>query len=368
MQAILSIFVITQFILLGLAIMKTSFKGSKWLCLYMLSFASHIILRFGMFIENNFIVEYLPLLLFPGNFFIGCSLFLYIEEVLFSKEIRKIFSYLIVPWLIPLIHLFFLLFIPDQMNISMMLENTGIHQYYTPAMGLTMIIYNAYFCILALLKVRKYDLTSGNTQSSSAISNSKWLSGFALLSLLLLFIKGGAFLYSFINLGTPFHYIDDLIMLPILLVFNYYLITRPKLLFIITEVESPKYAKMSLSDAQRKDCFKRLESYMKESEAFLDSDLSLSKVSEDLDIPKHYLSIAINTEFQNNFFHYVNQYRTIQAGEMLSNTENDQETLLSIAFSAGFQSKSTFNRIFRNFYKMTPSEFRSTRMNNTPKN
>ena len=78
-----------------------------------------------------------------------------------------------------------------------------------------------------------------------------------------------------------------------------------------------------------------------------------------LDISSHNLSEVINTRFRQNFFDFVNSYRIKQVKRELSDSKNSPFTVLALAFDAGFNSKSSFNTIFKKHTGRTPSEFRS---------
>ena len=74
----------------------------------------------------------------------------------------------------------------------------------------------------------------------------------------------------------------------------------------------------------------------------------------------HLLSQVINEQLGVNFFNFVNQYRVEEFKERLADPSNRNFSLLGIAFDSGFNSKSTFNRIFRNTTGLTPSRYRES--------
>ncbi|MGY8932572.1 MAG: helix-turn-helix domain-containing protein [Flavobacteriales bacterium] len=52
---------------------------------------------------------------------------------------------------------------------------------------------------------------------------------------------------------------------------------------------------------------------------------------------------------------FINKYRIKDARQMLSNPGNNNLTIEFIAFSVGFESKSSFNNAFKNYTGITPS-------------
>ncbi|GGI25470.1 helix-turn-helix domain-containing protein [Pedobacter mendelii] len=87
------------------------------------------------------------------------------------------------------------------------------------------------------------------------------------------------------------------------------------------------------------------------------SDLTLSEVAKKLHTNAVVLSRAVNQQFGLNFNDYINQYRVNAVIERLSLPEFKNQTLLAIAFDAGFNSKATFNRSFKKFTGKNPKDF-----------
>jgi AraC-like DNA-binding protein len=97
---------------------------------------------------------------------------------------------------------------------------------------------------------------------------------------------------------------------------------------------------------------------MEEEKPYLNPNLTLNDLSNKLGISNHNLSEILNTHLKQNFFDFVNQYRVEEVKKYLADEGNDHLTLLSIAFDAGFNSKSGFNAIFKKYIHVTPSEYR----------
>lgn len=100
---------------------------------------------------------------------------------------------------------------------------------------------------------------------------------------------------------------------------------------------------------------------MKEEQPYLDSELNLVKLAQQLSISRHQLSYIINQGFGENFFYFVNKYRVQKAEELLSDPEKDKYTILAIGFESGFNSKTAFNTTFKKVTSYTPSEYRKKR-------
>ena len=83
--------------------------------------------------------------------------------------------------------------------------------------------------------------------------------------------------------------------------------------------------------------------------------VTLDKMATDLGISKYVLSRVFSKTFHRNFSQYLNDARINYA---VSAIENTNDTLLDIAMESGFDSQRTFNRVFKDRFHMSPSEYR----------
>lgn len=100
----------------------------------------------------------------------------------------------------------------------------------------------------------------------------------------------------------------------------------------------------------------QLETFMKTSKPYLCHDLTIGKLSEQIHLPGHILSGLINQYFQKNFLEYVNGYRVEAAKQLLTDSNLK---ILAVALESGFSNKTSFNRTFKKFTGMAPSQFRN---------
>lgn len=99
----------------------------------------------------------------------------------------------------------------------------------------------------------------------------------------------------------------------------------------------------------------KIEHYFKVEKGFLNSRLKLSDVASAVGSNRSYVSHYFNQELGSTFFDYVNNLRIEYACELLKNTN---DSIDSIAMSSGFNSPSTFYRVFQQVKSCTPSNFR----------
>ncbi|HEY8915314.1 MAG TPA: helix-turn-helix domain-containing protein, partial [Chitinophaga sp.] len=89
-----------------------------------------------------------------------------------------------------------------------------------------------------------------------------------------------------------------------------------------------------------------------------DPELSLGSLAEKLNLPPHELSRVINTVFKKGFNDFINEYRVMDAVRKMQDPAYAHITLLGIAFEAGFNSKTTFNRIFKEMTGKSPTGYK----------
>ncbi|RPD48385.1 AraC family transcriptional regulator [Hymenobacter sediminis] len=100
----------------------------------------------------------------------------------------------------------------------------------------------------------------------------------------------------------------------------------------------------------------RLKQHMATSRPYLAPELTLGELAAQLQTNPSWLSRVINTGCGQNFNDYINEYRVREAERRLRDPQFRRYTLLAIALESGFNSKSTFNRVFRKLRGATPSE------------
>lgn len=81
----------------------------------------------------------------------------------------------------------------------------------------------------------------------------------------------------------------------------------------------------------------------------------LEDMAKDLGVSKYVLSRVFSKTFHRNFNQYLNDARLGYAKQRLENT-NDPIT--NICLDSGFESQRTFNRVFKEKYMVSPSEYR----------
>jgi AraC-like DNA-binding protein len=117
-----------------------------------------------------------------------------------------------------------------------------------------------------------------------------------------------------------------------------------------------KYAKSSLDTATRTRVRNKIVAEVEEKQLFKKSGLKLQDLCEATGERAHYISQVINQDLNMSFFDFINQHR-IEAAKLILK-EFPSRSVLDVALEVGFNSKSTFNKVFKERVGQTPSEYR----------
>lgn len=105
---------------------------------------------------------------------------------------------------------------------------------------------------------------------------------------------------------------------------------------------------------------------MESGRLFLNPRLTVEEFAGHVKLPPRQVSSAIKGRYGCNFLEYVNSYRVQEAKIGLADPANRDESVLDIASKSGFNSKATFNRFFKKFAGVTPTEYRRRCLSGLP--
>jgi AraC-like DNA-binding protein len=100
-----------------------------------------------------------------------------------------------------------------------------------------------------------------------------------------------------------------------------------------------------------------LEKLMTDEKPWLDPELDLDALSRRLGWTRNEVSAAINGHFGRNFHDFVNAYRVAEVKALMDDPAKRGFTLVALALEAGFNSKPTFNAVFKKQTGLTPSGY-----------
>ena len=220
------------------------------------------------------------------------------------------------------------------------------------------------YAAFSLLYLRKLRLHLHNNYSDTTRIDRNWLrllvGGFLMVSIWKFFAP----IFSLIGFGSAAHivglsgnYLDYTLVN--LLVF--YSIAHSDIVHSVNSEDLREQQEKNYSfDAHDID---QVKDAMINKNLFLQPELTLEQLAESLDLSSRLVSNIINHHFGKSFFEFINFYRVEKAKLLLADNKNNL-AMLDVMTEAGFNSKSAFNRFFKKYARMTPTEFRQSAATN----
>jgi len=122
-------------------------------------------------------------------------------------------------------------------------------------------------------------------------------------------------------------------------------------------ISKPSQDNVVFDEKELSVLLEKLKSLMTIHKVYLNPDLNLELLSNYIGISEKHCSYMLNKGMNMNFNQYVNNFRIEAFKEKIKEGHYKTFTLTSIAFECGFNSKSTFNRVFKLNCGVTPSDF-----------
>jgi len=103
-----------------------------------------------------------------------------------------------------------------------------------------------------------------------------------------------------------------------------------------------------------------LQSAMEQSKLYLDPSLNLAMLSQHTGIAQKVISAVLNQYVHKSFNEFINEYRVGEFKGRILEPGLEHLTITGIALGCGFNSQATFQRTFKQFTGMSPSEYRDS--------
>jgi len=236
-------------------------------------------------------------------------------------------------------------------------------------------LYGVLYSILCLIKVSRYEKKITKFFSNVDKVELSWLKKLILFSIVIYTVSNFSF-FATLFLSSKFDVLQGVgtFIAVILLYIIAYLALKQSEIFELKEdmnsalpdedddnVERySKYKKIQIDEEKQIALLKMLEKYMEDEKPYIDSMLTLGDLAKFLTIPPSHLSMIFSSQTEYNFFTFVNRYRVEEIVKIFKDPEHADKTILSIAYANGFNSKSTFNNMFKKFKGVTPSIYRKS--------
>jgi AraC-like DNA-binding protein len=326
--------------------------------LYSIVFKVEIGIPQLLFIDDTFMFAYGPLL------------YLFTQSVVFKNyRLQKKSIVHFIPFLIAICVVIGIVFFVDTNSISQSADQFNNQQIpvYFRFGELLMLLHIFYYLFKSKQEIKKVLGKAKDLVSTFNQDNFKLLK-FILNSFIILFSL------SLLHAILPVAGVKTglLITLLLMILFMFYFINSILLKMLnqssnesgaITQIdfkEKEKYAGSSLSQKELKAYMDKVGKYMQEKQRFLDSELTITDLSNELNIQSKMLSQVINEGYSCNFFDFVNGFR-IEAAKALFKDQADKKlTIQEVMYDSGFNSKSSFNTAFKKFTDLTPTQFKNS--------
>ncbi|WP_448546985.1 helix-turn-helix transcriptional regulator [Thalassotalea fusca] len=130
-------------------------------------------------------------------------------------------------------------------------------------------------------------------------------------------------------------------------------ISTPKDTTKVSEIAS----KLSDPTIEQRKLLRKLDHELNTNKFYLQPEFNQLYLAEKLEITRHQLSELLTFHSAGSFYELINQLR-VEAVIKEIKTRPLHENLINIAFDCGFNSKSSFNKVFKKYTNKTPSQFR----------
>lgn len=179
------------------------------------------------------------------------------------------------------------------------------------------------------------------------------LAGFAVLwSLWIPFIAVNYFYYRY-EPGGHYYYPLYLLLISIII----WIAGKSHLKAEIIDANNLSAKPLLPADLKQKGSWLKME--VNKKGYYRDAELSLSSLAGKLELNPHEVSRIINNVFKKSFNDFINEYRVREVALKIQDPSCDHITLLGLAYESGFNSQSSFHRIFKQFTGKTPLEYKN---------
>ncbi len=230
----------------------------------------------------------------------------------------------------------------------------------------------------SLLLIRRYKKLAIEKYSDRQRTNLSWLYSTIIFFTFLMLMSALNSLSAWTSLAKYYYIAITFILLGMIVFISRVLLKAlrtPELFSLIEENEpatvenipvTAKYAGSGLAHEGKQKVLQQVQQYMETQKPFLEPELTIDQLAEMLSLKPKILSQVINELLHQNFFDFVNRFRVEEAKRLLTNPADKKITVLEVLYEVGFNSKSSFNTLFKKYTGLTPSEFKKKHMAGDP--
>jgi len=223
------------------------------------------------------------------------------------------------------------------------------------------------YLISSFLLIRRYHQVILQTQSNAANYRLNWLKYFLIL---LVIISVADFTRHFFvgNLPLEEHSSYLLVLVSLFGGVSYLLFKALKQSDIFEGIKDSDSVVFNsatekldeASEHESQKSYEQLVDFIQQNKSYLDPRLTVEQLSKLTGIPARQVSKVVNQFGRRNFSEFINLYRVKHACQLMKSKQGEGRKLLDILMSSGFNSKSSFNAMFKKEMNLTPSQYRNS--------
>jgi len=332
---------------------------NKILSMLLIIFSLQIVYSF---VTSNYAFQYFldwhkPIfLLRQTSFLIGPLIYFYVNS--FLKK-RNVINYRSLFHFIPFVFVLLFLVYFYSNNSSFVIWQSEIDLYTT----ILILAHTFIYILISLLRLKSMKINFRGIYKSIKISpHNTWLQ-FLLLGFIIIWIINLNSFAIYMMIKRPWWCaftasIYALVAFLFVSTIMFILLLNPDVYYKIT-----KYKNNKLKDNEKNEYLQKLNSIMESNKPFLDPEISLESLANEISVNSRILSQIINETYKKNFKSYILEFRVKESMRMLEDEKYKKHTVLEILYGVGFNSKSAFNKQFKLYTNLTPQEYRSQFLN-----
>ena len=365
LQSILDILGLLQGITLGILLLILNYKhfrSTYFLGLFLVLFS----LKLTIFIPNGLNIDqiYPELFLLPFNFswLLFPIFFIYTQKVsIFSDQ--KIKYWLLYPGIISFVLQVIIYFLPHSTKLA--IAQSFWHELVFTILGI------CYSWAIGIWNLKLLNQHSTEVQNTFSLIEHKVL---VWVRIFLIYSLSTSVLIHILYYISPENYYFKIIFSIFDLIAIYWVavngVIQRNVLSILDKKESgipfqntlaiENDPKKIVKDEDLNSLMKHVDSYMRSTEAFVRTELTIIDLAEKMKVHPKRISACINTIFNQNFNSYVNQLRIKKAENLLSDQSSSYYSIEGIGKEVGFHSKSAFYSAFKKVTGTTPTKYKES--------
>lgn len=345
---------------------KGNAKANVALAFLVFSITGIIFQNFIVFSDVYKAVPHLSLVFYPMNRLIGPAFYFFVIFLIYPNRSFRLYDLLhLVPFIIKLYQHwpFYGLTSVEKIGVIDYLFFTS--REITTEQLTSVLISKGHaliYLVVSIVILRRAEVNFMSQSSNTLVSFIGWLKKFTCIFafFVLLTMTGSTiFFFAGLNIFGLEAYIHIINTLFIHLIAISAIQQPEKLFFVFSDLRlKPNGEKQKTLQNPAIDNLLQL---MEREKPYLDPDLKIHNIAVALDQAPYSVSQQINQQLGLNFYDFVNKYRVEEFKKRVDSDEYNNLTLLGIALDVGFNSKASFNRVFKKQTGMTPSEYMNTK-------